>query len=232
MSQPVAHYQKLAALFSYPDDAYAAAVQETQKFLDETCSEASDELREFTEFVSRATLDEIEELYTRSFDVQAITTLDVGYVLFGDDYKRGELLAKLSGEYRTYGVDCGTELQDHLPNLLKLLDEMEESELRLEMIQKIVGPALRKIIGEFDPKKIEKKSAIYKKHHRTLIERSEQYGIIYEKPLRALFALFARDFDIEAVDTPIVPQQSRFLNSIGTEMRLESNKGKCDGLPG
>jgi hypothetical protein len=38
-------------------------------------------------------------LFTRSFDVQAVTTLDLGYIVFGEDYKRGELLVNRAPEF-------------------------------------------------------------------------------------------------------------------------------------
>ena len=69
------------------------------------------------------------EIHTRSFEVQSITTLDVGYVAFGDDYKRGELLVNLNREHEAVGVDCGSELPDHLPNVLRLMARWQDPEL-------------------------------------------------------------------------------------------------------
>ena len=141
-------YATLAGLFSYPGEDFGDVVGRVQVFLNDTSTEAAAELQPFTEYAEQATRIEIEELYTRSFDVQAVTTLDVGYVLFGDDYKRGELLVNLNREHREAGVDCGTELPDHLPNVLRLLDVIDKPDLRNELVAKIVGPAMRKIIGE------------------------------------------------------------------------------------
>jgi hypothetical protein len=70
------------------------------------------------------------------------------------------------------------------------------------------------------------------KHHRTLIDRSEHHGVIYARTLRALYEMLSRDFNVEAVEVPHVPQQSRFLKSIGTEMTMECNKGNCHGSAG
>jgi len=225
-------YARLAGLFAYPQVGFVGEVVAVQGFLDQTCAEAAAELVEFTQFASQAALSELEELYTRSFDVQAVTTLDLGYVLFGDDYKRGELLVNLNREHKQAGVDCGDELPDHLPNVLRLLDTMDNLDLREELVQKIVAPALRKIIGEFDPEKLEKKNTIYKKHHKTLIERSARHGIIYQKPLRALYAVLQQEFGTRMHDTTaraVVPGQSRFLKSIGTEMTPECNGGTRHG---
>jgi len=232
MSDSFGHYNGLADLFSYPDAGFAQKVQKVQAFLDEACGEAAENLREFTNFVSQASLLELEEVYTRSFDVQAVTTLDIGYVMWGDDYKRGELLVKLSGEHKEAGVDCGNELPDHLPNVLRLLDAMQKPELRDELVRMIVAPALRRIIGEFDSDRVKKKNMTYVTQYKTLIDRSERYAEIYEKPLRALYTLLKRDFDVDSYQEQPAIQERRFLKSIGTEMRLECNKGKCHGATG
>ncbi|MCK4773398.1 MAG: nitrate reductase molybdenum cofactor assembly chaperone [Candidatus Krumholzibacteria bacterium] len=232
MSDSFGHYSRLADLFSYPDAGFAQKVQKVQALLDDGCGEAAENLREFTNFASQASLLELEEVYTRSFDVQAVTTLDIGYVMWGDDYKRGELLVKLNGEHKEAGVDCGNELPDHLPNVLRLLDAMEKPELRDELVQLLVAPALRRIIGEFDSDRVKKKNITYVTQYKTLIDRSERYAEIYEKPLQTLYTLLKRDFDVDSYQEQPAMQESRFLKSIGTEMRLECNKGKCNGATG
>ena len=178
MEKSFDHYSKFAELFIYPGNGFPQTVKQVQALLDQQYPLAGTELKIFSEFVSNATQTELEELFTRSFDVQAVTTLDLGYVLFGDDYKRGAVLVNLNREHREAGNECYSELADHLPNILRLLHKMQKPELRAELVQKIVAPALRKIIGEFDSEKLEKKNKIYKKHHKTLIDRSEQYGMI------------------------------------------------------
>ena len=230
MSDSYEHYLQLAGLFTYPDANFVGNVLATQTLLDNNCVQAAEQLRPFSQLAEQTSLVDLEELYTRSFDVQAVTTLDLGYVLFGDDYKRGELLVKLNAEHNEVGVDCGTELSDHLTNILKLLNAMQKPELREELVVKIIAPALQKIINEFDPDKVEMKAKVYKKNHKTLIDRSKQYGTIYQKPLRALFTVMERDFDINVDEKPVVTeQQSCFLNSIGTEMTLDCNQWGCHG---
>jgi len=215
------HYLAIADLFDYPDRSFPRRVQTTQVCLDRKYPGAGAELTPFTEYASRATFIQMEEVYTRSFDVQAITTLDIGYVLFGDDYNRGRLLVHLNEEHRRAGVDCKTELADHLPNPLRLLARMKDDALREELVVKIVAPALDKIISEFDPDKIQQKNRIYKKHQKTLIQRSEEYGTIYQYPLKALHRVLATDFELKP--TELTVQGSDFLNSVGSEIRIEAN---------
>ena len=213
-------YALLAELFGYPEEDFRLKVREVQEYLDREYPQAGEILLPFTELISRISRTAQEELFTRTFDVQAITTMDLGYVLFGDDYKRGAILVNLNREHRDAGNDCGNELADHLPNVLRLLAKMKKPELRVELVQKIVSPALRKINNEFDPRKIEQKNKIYHKHHRTLLERPENFGTIYQFPIKAVYTVLNDDFGSAPVE--IRPHASNFLKSVGREMNLET----------
>jgi nitrate reductase assembly molybdenum cofactor insertion protein NarJ len=188
--------------------------------LDQHYPEAGAALQAFTDYAAQASEIELEELFTRSFDVQAITTLDLGYVLFGDDYKRGALLVNLNREHKEVDNPCHNELADHLPNVLRLLPLLQDAELRDEMVEKIIAPALKKMIGEFNPDRISSKKKIYLKHHKTWIERSEDYGRFYQKPLVALQVVLDEDF--HPVETTQPRPSADFLKNIGTEIELEA----------
>lgn len=220
MKNKLQHYTFLADLFQYPDTGFADRVKRVQVFLDQHYLEAGVALRAFSDYAAQASVIALEELFTRSFDVQAITTLDLGYVLFGDDYKRGALLVNLNREHREVDNPCHNELADHLPNVLRLLPRLQDTELREEMVEKIIAPALRKIIGEFDPDRISRKKKIYLKHHKTWIERSTDYGTFYQKPLVALQAVLHVDFNPNEAPPP--RSSSDFLKNIGTEIQLEA----------
>ncbi len=220
MKSQFEHYSQLAGLFVYPNAEIVQSVQQVQSMLNEHYPEAGEELKPFTAFVSHASVTELEELFTRSFDVQAITTLDLGYVLFGDDYKRGAVLVNLNREHREAGVECHNELADHLPNMLHLLARMQKPDLRAELVEKIIAPALQRIIAEFHPEKLAKKNAVYKKHHKTLIESSERFGTLYQHPLKALYRVLQRDFKFQ--ETEPLSRSAGFLKSVNREMDIES----------
>ena len=213
-------YDRRAGLFAYPARGFRESVAETQTFLDERLPGGGAELRPFSDYAAGAAPDDLEELYTRTFDVQAITTLDLGYVLFGDDYKRGALLANLNREHREAGLDCGTELADHLPNVLRLLPRITDDRLRAEFVSRILAPGLARMIGEFEQGRIEAKTAVFRKHHKTLIARSEEHAIVYRYPLRAVYRALEHGFDLDDVQAPA--QGAGFLESLRDEMRIES----------
>lgn len=214
------HYTLLADLFRYPDGGYPQKVKDIQDFLNDNYPEAGEDIDKFVELLPAHDLNKMEELYIRTFDVQSITTLDIGYILFGDDYKRGELLANLNREHRQADNDCGTELSDHLPNLLRLISKLDDRELIIEMIEELLVPALAKMIGEFESDRMRKKNELYEKHYKTLIESPEDSSLMYLSGLKALDKVIRKDFSI--IDKPEKRQTIDFLQSLDTEIEIEN----------
>ncbi len=137
-------------MFDYPEADLPAQVRELCESLQSRYPGRRIPLESFAkalpssgERLSETELDEVQEIFTRSFDVQAITTLSVGYIVFGDDYKRGELLVNLNREHRDAGLDCGSELSDHLPNVLRLIAKWQDPELVAEFVEEILHPSNR-----------------------------------------------------------------------------------------
>lgn len=213
-------YERIAPLFAYPDASFAERVGVVQRFLDDEYPAAGVRLRAFTNTVSNMSRRELEELYTRSFDVQSLTTLDIGYVLFGDDYKRGELLAHLTREHAKAGVDCGSELADHLPNLLCLLARMEDDDLAVELLREILYPSLVNMLAEFDPARVARKNELYEKHYKTLID-APGCATIYRLALAALADVIETDFPVVTESTPVLGAND-FIQILDTELTVES----------
>ncbi|MDP3908814.1 MAG: hypothetical protein Q8Q14_00335 [Gemmatimonadales bacterium] len=217
------HYERFAALFDYPDADYPARVRAARLAVARRCPEAAAHLDVFAAGLPDA-VTEIQEVFTRSFDVQAITTLSVGYLLFGDDYKRGELLANLNREDRAAGVDCGRELSDHLPNVLRLMARWPDRALVTELVQEVVRPAVDRMIAEFGPRRMEQRNALYAKHFKTLIAVSAERGTMFREPLAALAAVLDRDV-ARVAPTP-TERNSDFLQNLGRELDLEAHEGR------
>ncbi len=213
------HYFNLADVFDYPDASYFEKVDNVLSSLQKNYPEAGVELEAFCQLFPHNNFEQMQELYTRSFDVQAITTLDIGYVLFGDDYKRGELLANLNREHKQVKNDCGNELADHLPNILRLMTKLTDHELIEELVGQILVPALDKMINEFDPQRLEKKKKMYQKHYKTVIESSKERATLYCRALKALDKVLREDFCIK--DNIISVPASDFLRSVGNELAVE-----------
>ena len=213
------HYEKLAQLFQYPKSDYKEKVREAETVLGELNPETLTTFKQFSDFVSNSSHDEITEIFTRTFDVQAITTLDVGYVLFGDDYKRGELLVNLNREHREAGNICNDELADNLSNLLSLLPKMQNHDIRDDLVEIIIMPGLTKIISEFDTKNINLKNKVYKKQYKTIIEQSENYRRIFLIPLMVVYKIIENDFGyIKPIEEN---NKNNFTDAITSEIEID-----------
>ena len=229
--QTLAHYEQLAALLDYPGEDYPGQVRKACRLLGSRYPLAAAELDAFArgllsegDVFSGEELNEVQEIFTRSFDVQSITTLGVGYVMFGDDYKRGELLVNLSREHDEVGLDCGTELPDHLPNVLRLIARWQDRELVLEFVKEILHPALEMMIAEFGPQRMKQRNGLYKKHFKTLIVSSAERGTIFRGPLAIVLEVLKEDFGLSEWKPP--EQDNDFLRSIGRELDIEANEGR------
>lgn len=212
-------YELLAGLFVYPRTGFSDQVKRVQSILESDYKEVADILEPFSNFVQKSSLHTLEELFTRSFEVQAVTTLDLGYLLFGDDYKRAELLVNLNREHHEVDNECGGELPDHLPNVLRLLPKLTDMQLRKELVNMLIAPALLKILDDFKPNQLEAKNKVYKKHHKTLIDQPAEYALIYHIPVKAVMHFISNDFDIQQIKQK--SNASGFLGSLDQEMEIE-----------
>lgn len=143
------NYSIFGELFKYPENLVNYKLDELKGIIANNYPEYLNLISSFLEFKNNKTLDEQREYYIKTFDVQASCYLDIGYILFGEDYKRGEFLVNLANEHKKAENDCGTELSDHLPNLLNLIDKTEDRIFAEELVYCLMIPALREMIKTF-----------------------------------------------------------------------------------
>ena len=143
------HYTIIANLFRYPTEKLLDDALETISVLSGKYPEQAEVVKSFIENFSPLTLHQKQEYYIKTFDIQAVCFLDIGYVLFGEDYKRGDFLVQMKQEQREAQNDCGVELSDHLPNVLTLLSKTREK-FAEELIATICIPALDEMINKFN----------------------------------------------------------------------------------
>lgn len=157
--------------------------------------EAATEIKPFVDYINTHTEDDREELFTKTFDVQPICYLDLGYVIFGEDYKRGAFLLHMQEEQLLAGNDCGTDLSDNICNMLALYTRTDNQALLDELAVKILIPGLEKMIGEFKQARVELKMKILKKLHRAIIQEELNQGNVYRNVLTSLLLVMKKDFE-------------------------------------
>lgn len=130
-------YDELADLLEYPNSVW-----------DSKMSTGADNytLIEFRSGIATLTLSELQELYTRTFDLNPVCALEVGYHLFGENYKRGEFLAHLRETEAPFDLGQEHQLPDYLPVLLRLLAKLDDKDLRASLISECLIPALEKML--------------------------------------------------------------------------------------
>jgi nitrate reductase molybdenum cofactor assembly chaperone len=139
-------YQRLAEVIDYPGPDLPQRVDECIALSSSLHEEATRLLEEFRAFLGKFPLERLEELYTRTFDLEAACYPYVGYHLFGDGNHRGVFLAGLKEHYQIYDFSAGNELPDHLAVMLRFLARDDDSEERDELLSLCILPALRKML--------------------------------------------------------------------------------------
>lgn len=137
-------YEALAELLEYP-----SLKLDLESCSELICNEPSNVANSFAEFraaVAGLSLSDLQELYTRTFDLSPVCALDIGYHLFGENYKRGVFLANLRETEAPFDLGQEHQLPDFLPVLLRLLTKLDDKELRASLIGECLIPALEKML--------------------------------------------------------------------------------------
>jgi nitrate reductase assembly molybdenum cofactor insertion protein NarJ len=150
MVQRLQKYSILAGLFDYPDQKTDDLIRLTNDLLHANNPAATTTFLQFQQTILGMDLHSREEYFINTFEVEALISMDLGYILFGEDYKRGNFLAMMQQEQISAGNDLGSELADHLPNVMRLLPLMSEQEVAEELAYSIILPAIREILKKFE----------------------------------------------------------------------------------
>lgn len=139
----------LAGVLDYPVGNPVGKVQECVALLSTRNPDAAASLSEFQAFAKDADQGTLEELYTVTFDLDAACHPYVGYHLFGESYMRSAFLTELKEHYRGGGFAASeTELPDRLSTVLRFLSQNEDEDLKQELINEALLPALTKMLKE------------------------------------------------------------------------------------
>ena len=142
-------YESLSQSLRYPDDTYREHLARCAALLRETDSEAARRIEHFTEHIHGLSVVRLQELFTQTFDLSPLCSLEVGWQLYGEEYARGNFMVAMRSLLRDHDIPESSELPDHLTHVLPLLDRLEPDE-QTEFIQQYVSPALTKMLKSFD----------------------------------------------------------------------------------
>lgn len=223
-------YTTLANLFRYPSgDGFLRDVEACLLVLETDHPAAAETLRVFNEYMKGRDTDQRQELFTKTFDVQPICYLDLGYVMFGEDYKRGAFLLSMQGEQQKIGNDCGTELPDHICNVLTLMTISNDEIFLRELVAKILQPCLKKMIAEFAMARIDLKMKVLRKLHSAVIQEDLNHGNVYRNCFEALLIVLNDDFGaVEDIPTDEPSLHTAHHQSFFNKQQSLANNYKLD----
>lgn len=158
-------YTLFGGLVSYPDQNYRELLKQCIAQLDQArlslltpenemqhenraLIQAAPQMLAAVVTLELSTLEELEELYTRTFDINPVASLEIGWHLYGETYERGSFLVTMRALMRRFGIQESTELPDHLSNVLQVMGAMEPAEANPFYSQYLL-PALTKIVNAF-----------------------------------------------------------------------------------
>lgn len=135
-------YQSLANLLIYPDAQYRQRVEASLHLAGSECRSL---LEKFAQSIEGLEVWELEELFTQTFDMNPVCSLELGWHLFGENYERGLLMVRMREELRQFGIHESSELPDHLTHVLELLGRMDHDRAA-DFTGACVMPALKKML--------------------------------------------------------------------------------------
>jgi len=138
-----------ADLLDYPTLATSLNAGHCYQRLHQSQPDAAAFLESFYYTTENRTLEQMQELYTITFDMQPVCYPYIGYQLFGESYKRGAFMAQLNEAYHVSGYSGGTELPDHVSVVLRFLAQdtaRRDEEFGRALLSEGVIPALKKMV--------------------------------------------------------------------------------------
>lgn len=145
--------ESLATLLTYPTAGYSSLADNCCEVLEremtgETGAKIRQNVEKYRTVLRFLSAEELEEFYTRTFDLNPVCSLDIGWHLYAENYDRGTFLVEMRNELKEHGLKESTELPDHLPMVLRLLARMAP-ERAVVLATKSVLPAVRKMVQGF-----------------------------------------------------------------------------------
>ncbi len=136
--------EALATVLSYPGEDYPERVQRCAHVL--RAANAEMPFADFAAYAREHSVNELQELFIQTFDLNPVCALELGWQLFGENYDRGAFLVRMRQELRRYGIAESQELPDHVTHALLLLGRMEPPRAA-DFATACVLPALEKMLA-------------------------------------------------------------------------------------
>ncbi|VAX41218.1 hypothetical protein MNBD_PLANCTO02-425 [hydrothermal vent metagenome] len=133
-----------ARLLSYPTEEYIQSAELLYVIFSSEMPEAATKMATFGDAMSPLCLNEQEELFASTFDINPPCALEVGWHLFGEEHLRGQFLVRMREEIRRYNLPESAELPDHMLHVLAVIAAMPNDEA-IRLVHSCIFSALKKM---------------------------------------------------------------------------------------
>jgi nitrate reductase delta subunit len=137
--------ERLAGVLTYPEADYERRVEACLALAPPS---AREHVAAFAEYVRPLSTEDAQELFTRTLDLNPVCSMELGWHLFGENYDRGLLMARMRRELAAHDIPENGELPDHLTHALLLLARMEPGPAQ-DFAGAVVAPAVEKMLAAF-----------------------------------------------------------------------------------
>ena len=128
-------FDSIARVLSYPGEEYMRNVAQCRNLCAASRFDSIEvgrtvlaKLDGFNTAISGLSAGGLEELYTHTFDINPVSSLEVGWHLYGETYERGAFLVQMRDLLRQCSIEESSELPDHLTHTLLAVGRMCEGE--------------------------------------------------------------------------------------------------------
>jgi nitrate reductase assembly molybdenum cofactor insertion protein NarJ len=149
-------YEKFSDLLCFPQEDIKLKTEECLGALradGQYPAEAVEHLEKFATELEEMPLDDLQGVYSYTFELSSDFTLDLGYHLF-DGFKRANNLSSIKSMYQSknFPVDevAKGELPDNLVVILKFLGFVQDEELKKDFRESFVILAVEKLRQNFN----------------------------------------------------------------------------------
>jgi nitrate reductase delta subunit len=140
-------YALFADILDYPAANVFGKAQELHDLLEAEAAEAAPPFNEFKRRIHGMSLGQLQEAYTRTFDLQPDCTPNLGCHLFGDDVRRNIFMVQLKERMERCHIETGVELPDHFSLVLRLFDALDSAEEQQVLAEDCLIPGLGHILS-------------------------------------------------------------------------------------
>jgi nitrate reductase molybdenum cofactor assembly chaperone NarJ/NarW len=139
-------YELLSTALDYPSQETIAGISRAAQSLSSEEPEAAEQLRIMQAAIADMTLDYLQEIYTRTFDIAPLCVPYLTSYIYGpESFERGDVMAKLAACFETRGFDPGKELPDHVAVLMRFCAQLNDEEIS-DLVRYCMARPLKDIV--------------------------------------------------------------------------------------